>query len=187
MRVVLVIPDAGPLISLAKADALALLLQLRLPIVLVDQVLFEVTRAKSFEDARRIDAFVRDNPEWVSVFQTEVGFAAAARRAAGGFVRQRGQGEAAIAEFLVRLDEVTGDPESPVLMVYEDSDIRKSVFVLPETVPLVSTKGLLLGLERRGHIPSAEAVWQAIVSAGRGPSPVLVDRPGRTAAGDTWW
>jgi hypothetical protein len=67
-RVVLVVPDAGPLISLAKIDGLQILLRLQLPIYLVDQVRFEVTREKSrLVDARRIDEWIAAHPQTVRV------------------------------------------------------------------------------------------------------------------------
>lgn len=183
-RVVLVVPDVGPLISLGHADRLDLLLLLGLPIWIVDQVLHEATSNPRFGDARRIAAFVQDHPAAVRVFATAVGEAATARRAAGHAGRQRGQGEAAIAEFLVRLDEVAR-PDDPVLLLYEDSDIRQSRFVLPANVHLVSTLALLQGMERRGLIPSAGEVWQAILASGRQPSATSIDRPGQVPEGSS--
>lgn len=187
-RVVLVIPDAGPLISLGRADRLDLLLRLRLPIYVVDQVRYEATRqAERFPDARRIDAFLRANADTVHEFATEVGKSAAARRNAGDTGRQRGIGEAAIAEFLARLDEVTGSPDDPVMLLYEDSDIRHSRFVLPGNVHVVSTKALLVGMERRGLIASAEAVWQMIVGSGRMPSPAEANIPASLGRDKSSW
>ena len=168
------VPDAGPLISLARTDRLDVLLLLGFPIYVVDQVRFEVTRNKQFPDAVRIEKFVRDHPGTVHEFSTAVRQAAAQRRAQGE-VRQPGQGEAAIAEFLVRLDEATGDPNAPVLLL------------IPDNVHAVSTLGLLRGLEHRRLIPSAEDLWRRIVAAGRLPSPAEVDQPGVTATGPTRW
>jgi hypothetical protein len=168
-RVVLIVPDAGPLISLGKADRLPILLKLNLPIYVVDQVHYEVTHDKRFADAVRIERFVRDNPGLVHVFATAVGAAAAERRAAGETGRQKGQGEAAIAEFLNRLDEVT-DADAPVMLLYEDSDIMKSNFVLPGNVHPVGTWPLLLRMEALGLIESAEEIWDEIESAGRKPA-----------------
>ena len=166
---VVVVPDAGPLISLGKASHLEVLLKLELPIYVVDQVVHEVTHDHRFGDSRRIDAFIKNRPERIGVFETAVGRAAADRRAAGE-TRQPGQGEAAIAEFLQRLEEVTPDPDATALLIYEDSDIRKSRFILPDTVHVISTWGLLLGLERSGLIASADAIWADIEAAGRRPS-----------------
>jgi hypothetical protein len=103
-----------PLISLGKVNRLEVLLTMRLAIYVVDQVRFEVTHDNRFADAKRIDDFNRHHPNVVHEFVTAVGAAAALRRAAGE-TRPRGQGEAAIAEFLQRVDEVTGDRDAPVL------------------------------------------------------------------------
>lgn len=155
-RVVLLIPDAGPLISLAKADRLGLLLALGLPVVVADHVVFEATRDVRHEDARRIAVFLGAHPDAVIRFKTVVGEAAAVRRAAGETGRQKGQGEAAVAELLARLDEITEAPDDPVLLLFEDSDVATKRFVLPGNVHLVSTKAFPIGLERRGFILSAE-------------------------------
>jgi hypothetical protein len=175
-RVVLVVPDAGPLISLGRADRLDLLLALDLPIWIVDQVQFEATREiNRFPDAARVANFVAANPDKVHVFETAVGNTAAARRSGGNFTRQRGVGEAAIAEFLVRLDEVMAAPDDPVMLLYEDSDIASSRFVMPANVHVVSTWSLLQGMEQRGMIASAEAIWQLIGAAGRWPAAAAID------------
>jgi hypothetical protein len=163
-RTALIIPDAGPLISLGKADRLEVLLKPGLPLYIVDQVLYEATRDPRHVDARRIAAFVRSNSR-----------AVAARRAAGETGRQKGQGEAALAEFLARLDEVLDHPYDRALLLFEDSDIRTGVFLTAANVDLVSTRALLRWLERRRLIRSAEEIWQAIEAAGREPSAADVD------------
>lgn len=180
------VPDAGPLISLAKAGLLDLLLLPGYPIYVVDQVCYEVTGSKRFPDAIRIEEFIQRHPGAVHEFSTAVGQAAALRRAQGE-VRQPGQGEAAIAEFLQRLDEVTGDPDAPVLLLFEDGDIGKSRFLLPDSIHLVSTLAFLRGLERRRLIQSADNAWQRIEAAGRSPSSASVDQPGSGAGLLTQW
>lgn len=182
--VVLLIPDAGPLISLSRADRLDLLLALKLPVVVVDQVMFEVTRDRQHEDARRIIAFMQLHSSAVHEFQTAVGEAAAGRRTAGEMGRQKGQGEAAVAELLARLDEAIEAPDDPVLLLYEDSDVSTKRFVLPGNVHLISTKAFLVGLERRGIIASADKVWSAIEGAGRSPAPADRDQPAK--GGSRW-
>lgn len=186
-RVALLIPDAGPLISLGRIDRLSLLLLLDLPIYLVDQVVYEVTRDLKFVDAQRIRVFIDQNASTVRVFRTVVGDAAAQRRAGGETGRQKGQGEAAVAEFLARSDEVLASPDDPVLLLYEDSDILKQRFVVPDNVHLLSTRALLRGLERRGLIPSADEVWDAIHSTGRAAAPIETDVPAQTPNGSSRW
>ncbi len=180
------VPDAGPLISLAKAGLLDLLLLPGYPIYVVDQVRYEVTGSKQYPDAIRIEEFIWQHPGAVHEFLTAVGQAAASKRAQGE-IRQPGQGEAAIAEFLQRLDEITGDPEAPVLLLFEDGDIGKSRFLLPNSIHPLSTRAFLRGLERRRLIQSADDAWKRIEAAGRSPSSVSVDQPGSGAGRLTRW
>lgn len=80
-RVVLLIPDAGPLISFAKAARLDALLALGPPVVVADQVVFEATRDKRHEDARRIAVFLGAHPDTVIQSKTVVGEAGGRARA----------------------------------------------------------------------------------------------------------
>lgn len=185
-RVALVIPDAGPLISLGRAGRIDILLKLDLPIYLVDQVVFEVTRDRSLPDAVRIADFIAGNPAVVHVVETFVGAAAAETRRRTPAARQRGLGEAAIAEFYSRIDEVI-DPADPVLILFEDSDVRRITAIIRGNVHLLSTMGLLKGMERAGLIGSAAAVWAAINAAGRFPSAAEIDRPAAAAFGGSAW
>lgn len=76
-----------------------------------------------------------------------------------GFVgRQKGLGEAAIAEFLARLDEVIDVEVDGALLLYEDSDVSNRSFTLPKNVHLLSLRALLDGMQDRRLIASADAV-----------------------------
>jgi hypothetical protein len=176
------IPDSGPLISLGRADRLVLLLLLDLPIYLVDQVAFEATHDQRHEDAARIGAFIEGNPDRVRVVTTFVGTAAAAARRRAPGTRQRGLGEAAIAEFYSRIDEVV-EPDEPVLVLFEDSDVRRITALVRGNVHLLSTWGLLKGMGEVGLIRPAEDIWQAILRAGREPAKIGTDQAAAASGG----
>ena len=173
-RIALLIPDAGPLISLARGGALDTLLLIDVPIYVVDEVLFETTRDKSFPDAQAIEDFVNDNAR-VHVFETEVGKLSAMMREKDPTYAPKGQGEAAIAQMYARVDEVV-DPLSPIMVLFEDSDTRRIQIIIEGNVWLLSTKSFLIGLEERGLISSAEQIWNAIHEAERYPSESEVER-----------
>lgn len=173
----ILVPDAGPLISLGRADLLSVLLAPGVPVWLVDQVVHEVTKDERFPDAVRCRELIRSHPDKVHVFETFVGKAAEAQRMAGFTGRQKGLGEAAVAEFLQRVDEATGDPLTRVIVVFEDSDVLGNRFTPGPNTHLVSTWSFLLGLEKMGRLASAETAWAAINAAGRHPSKADVDRP----------
>ena len=181
----MVIPDSGPLISLGHADRLDLLLLLDLPIYLIDQVAFEATHSQHHENATRIGAFIGGNPDRVRIVTTFVGAAAAAARKRKPRTRQRGLGEAAIAEFYSKIDEFI-DPDAPVLVLFEDSDVWRITALVRGNVHLLSTWGLLKGMEEVGLIGSAEAIWETNIHAGREPAKIATDQAAAAHGGSTW-
>ena len=92
----IIIPDAGPLITLGKSEQLSLLLLPGLPVYVVDQVVWETTRNRDFPDAVAIAGFINAYPDRVHVFRTRVGAFCERERTEKEVVRQPGMGEAAI-------------------------------------------------------------------------------------------
>jgi hypothetical protein len=115
IRVVIVVPDAGLLISLAKAERLDLLTVLGLPVYIVDQVQWEATCNSDKPDAVAIAEFVEAKAELVHIAPTETGENALFAREAGRVgKRQASLGEAAISEFLTDF-EARFEDASPLL------------------------------------------------------------------------
>lgn len=179
--VVLVLPDSGPLISLSIGHHLDLLLRLGIPIFIVDEVLRECTLDPSRPGARTIVNFVLDNPERVFVGQTFVGEMADRVRKEGK-TPGRGLVEAAAAEFFANIDRFI-DPADPVLILFEDNDIPKINAVIRGNVHILSTWGLLKGMERAGLIHAYEEAWLE----GRNPHRNLVDREAPESYGGSRW
>lgn len=187
-RCVLAIPDAGPLISLHMAGALDLLLALDMPIVLVDEVYAELVSDPEYAKDRAIEAFVRAHKERVRIVETDVGILAREARAAGTYRAKRNLGEAAIADFIATSIPALAGPESPVLLLFEDADIKRLAVLARGHVHLLSTKGLLVGMEENGIIPSAEALMAAMAGHGRDISlSEAVDIPAETPSGKSSW
>jgi len=196
-RCTLVIPDAGPLNSLWVADALPLLLELAMPIVVLDAIYDEVTSdPPRYAKDRDVKAFIDGHAgKEIAIAPTFVGAQARQARAKGGFVPGRGIGDAAIVEFINGHVEQYVTPDQAVLLLFEDSDFRTiHFFRQPENVHLLSTVGLLRGLEEAGVIASADAVVDAMM---RPPNPerrrymrALTDTPAGTdlpaPLGSTW-
>jgi hypothetical protein len=186
-RVVLIIPDAGPLISLGKAKNLEILLKLDLPIYIIDQVYFEVTREPSFEDAQIIKQFVESYPQRVTIIETQVGHLARMEREANPKARQNQLGDAAITDFLTNQLDKLVNPSEPVLLLFEDSDLIRMNVVLRANVHLLSTKALLIGMEKIGLIDSEAAVWETIIASGRIPCNEVIDQPAPASYGGSHW
>lgn len=187
-RCVLAIPDAGPLISLHSAGALDLLLAIDMPIVLVDEVYAELASNSEFEKDRAIAAFVAAHPNRFRIAETEVGALARAARESGTYKPKRNLGEAAIADFIAASIPLLAGPDTPVLLLFEDADVRRLAVLRSGHIHLLSTKALLVGLEDRGVIPSAMDVIEAMGTRGAGIArAAAVDLPANTPSGKSSW
>jgi hypothetical protein len=173
-RVALVIPDAGPMISLGVGKSLHLLLKLDLPIYLVDVVYDEVTLDQNKPGAREIRNFVMRHPGIVHVAETEIGRIIKEKRSSDRNYRFPHAGETAIGNFFAKIDEII-DPTESVLIVFEDTKIRRRAGLLQDNIHFISTAALLLGMEKVGPIQSADAIWKAMQAAGRTPLKEVIE------------
>jgi len=167
-RCTLVIPDSGPLISLYRADSLDLLLTLEMPIILVDEIVAEVaSKPDQYDQDAVIADFIARNQHIISIARTDVGDDQVALREAGLHKTKRSMGEAAIADFMAKTMPTIIAENAPVLLLYEDGDIKGKRMILPSNVHLLSTVSLLKGLERSGIIASAESIIATMENSGR--------------------
>lgn len=156
-RCTVIIPDAGPLNSLWVADRLDLLLRLDMRLIVIDAVYDELTSDPSYQKDRDVKAFIDGNRPPFVIETTEIGRLEREKRASGLKLR-RNAGELAIVDFMSSEDglpKYVGVGE-PVVILFEDAAMR--VFNKPPNLHLLSTVGLLRGLEKVGVIPSADEV-----------------------------
>jgi hypothetical protein len=153
-------PDAGPLITLAYADTLDLLLKLGWSVSLVDMVLQEVTRNETPTSAR-IAAWARNNN--IPVLETNIHRRYTQARADSA-VRKANLGEFAIQEAMSGLGLTT---EQTGIFLFEDHKIARASFLLPDNCRKVSTRAFLLFLEQQGLIESAADVERRAILAER--------------------
>jgi hypothetical protein len=160
---VVLLPDSGPLITLAYADALDLLLKPGWPIVLVDMVLHEVTRNQTPTSEKLA--------QWVAASQLSVRTTRtfqhhqrtlAANPAAA---RTSNLGELAIQETMndFALEQA---PQTGVFL-FEDHKIARASFLLPDNCRKISTRAFLLFLEQQGWLASAAEIERQAILAGR--------------------
>jgi hypothetical protein len=151
------LPDAGPLITLAYADALDLLFKPGWRVAVVDMVLHEVTRSQTPTSEKLA--------EWAA--QTGVNIVPTQTLAAHlKSPRNKAHlGEQAIQETLNQL-ALSETPRNAVLL-FEDHAIARNSFFIPPGCQKVSTRAFLIFLEHKGWIASASAVERAAVQAGR--------------------
>ena len=160
---VVLIPDAGPLITLAYADALDLLLRPQWPVRIVDMVLHEVTR-NATPTSEKI-------AQWVALQAVEIvstrtyAYYQTAQLEAGGQPRKSNLGELAIQETMHDLALTQLDTTG--VFLFEDHKIARASFLLPDNCRKISTRAWLLFLEGKGWIASASQVERAAIANGR--------------------
>lgn len=191
----IVIPDTGPLISLAKADALDALLTFEesIRIVITDYVEFEATRNRDkYADAAAICVFLAANAGRIEIQQTI--FGQMVKQSA--LIRDRYEespvfrkqmeeqgiappeippdsGELSIVSFANSL--IDSPPGTPIMILAEDDFFLRSNSTAPGNAHIVSTRAFLETLEKIGHIPSAESIWKSVIQA-RPAADKVVDR-----------
>ena len=167
-----IVPDTGPLVHLAQADALHLLHAIGARVVVADMVALEATQDLSKPGAREIAAWIEAGAQPgsnapVIVAPTEIGDLFLKARQADPDVRLRNAGELAILEWLGGYVDRAEHAGHGVLIVYENGKIPRFVREtgLDLDTDVLTTRALLALAERRGIVPSAEAYWQRILEA----------------------
>ncbi|OQW98599.1 MAG: hypothetical protein BWK73_52165 [Thiothrix lacustris] len=159
---VILLADAGPLITLAYADALDVLLLPGWTVQMVDMVLHEVTRNQT-PTSQKITA-------WVAQHQLLIRETTILRRytqalASGETPRKANLGELAVQEVMTDFALLT-EPTTGVFL-FEDHKVARSSFLLPEHCYKISTRAFLQFLEQRGLLASAADIERKAVQAGR--------------------
>jgi hypothetical protein len=190
----IVVPDAGPLITLAKLDLLDTLLAFKedVRVVLTDYVEFEVTRRRNdFPDAMAIHKFIMNNLGRIEIEETGLGknykklFKLKERLAKDpDLAKQLGvdlappedPGEMTIIQYV--RDLVGRPPGVPVLIMAEDDYFLRDVSPLPGNAHVVSTRAFLDSLPRIAQLKAKPALWEAVAKFRQGSNrAAIVDRP----------
>ena len=166
-----VIPDIGPLISLALGDVLGLPLLIRegVRFSLTDVVKYEAThRSDDLPGAEPIKNFIRDNRDRIDVIPTTVGSLALddiKRKREAGLPASlpKDIGELAITSFVISLR--TANPGDPTLVIVDDDWFESNAYALPGNLHLLSTSAWLDGLEQMKGIESAAEIRARIQKA----------------------
>lgn len=190
----IVVPDTGPLITLAKLGCLDALLVFEsdVRIVLTDYVEFEATRRrKEFPDAAAIHAFIRTHAGRIEIEQTGAGQnykklillkerlekdPALAAQLGVDLSGPADPGEMTIVQYV--RDLVDSPPGPPVLILAEDDYFLREVSPIPGNAHVVSTRAFLNALPRIANLEERPHIWH-LVSGFRDGSEAAkhVDRP----------
>lgn len=155
-----IVTDTSPLITLAKADELGVLLRLGVTVRIPDIVYLEAT-GEGHEDGALIAIWARDNDDLVRITPTSRVVEWQTLKDAG--MRPRDYGEIAAIEVVTTYAE--RQPDTGMLLIYEDADMNQ--FSVRAAVDMATTGTFLGALEEAGLIQSADRILDLAAQAGR--------------------
>ncbi len=147
---VILLPDAGPLITLAYADALDLLFKPGWSLQLVDMVLHEVTRNQT-PTSEKIQRWASALPILPTRTCQRYREAQAVENAR---LKKTNLGELAIQESMNEF--ALAEPPATGVFLFEDHKIARASFLLPDNCRKISTRAYLLFLEQRGLLDATQ-------------------------------
>lgn len=154
---IILLPDAGPLITLGYANALNLLFKPGWRVAIVDMVLHEVTRSQT-PTSEKLATWAAQPTVQIIPTQTLAAHLKTRRNKAH-------LGEQAIQETLNQF--ALREPPQSAVLLFEDHAIARNSFFVPQGCQKVSTRAFLVFLEHKGWIESASAIERHAVQAGR--------------------
>jgi hypothetical protein len=174
----LVIMDAGPLIKLALANQLDLLLCFNLKIYVPDEVYFEAVEKHAWEHGSPLTADKLRLKRWIdeqrgkgrlSCPETLVGEMAKRKRESGDYApgaknHRKNTGELAAHDFFNNREE-WGHPGEPALLLIDDGPGIDKINLQNLDVHILSTYALLVACEVEHLLESADSVWADIQRA----------------------
>lgn len=159
---IILLSDAGPLITLAYADALDVLLLPGWTVQMVDMVLHEVTRNQT-PTSQKISRWVGKHQ--LPIRETTVFQRYSSASAAGKMPRKTNLGEFAVQEIMTDFALRSTPPVG--IFLFEDHKIARTSFLLPASCHKISTRAFLQFLEQRGWLDSAVEIERRAIEAGR--------------------
>ncbi len=210
-KIKIVLPDTGPLITLAHANALEVLLAFdaeQVQLVITDMVDFEATRHRStHEDAQRIADFIEKHAGRIIIEKTAFGqMAISAARVYERYTESQqlrdfyssnhmpapsplvpNSGELSITSYV---SELIGLPPGPPCLVIAEDDffLRSTPGALPGNAHIISTATLLAKLEEINPRFKAKDILEAAQHyKGRDPNRSEVDKPAAKVKGGSTW
>ena len=161
----LLLPDAGPLITLAYADALDVLFLPGWSVQVVDMVQHEVTR-NATPTSEKLAHWFNDglSNKQITIVPTKI-FAHVQQEQPGSLSKKANLGELAIQEVMNSFALST--PPQTGVFLFEDHKIARASFLLPDNCRKVSTRAFLLFLEQKGWLNSSADIEPRAIQAGR--------------------
>jgi hypothetical protein len=182
--VVVIIPDASPVMTLARIGRLDLLGSFSIPVHIVDQVHYEITKKANDPDGK-IAAALKRMGNQVLIVPTATGAGFKALRATNPDFPSKNLGEQAVDEYARRIARLQS-PITVPLILFEDPDMLKLLVAQTKGVHLLNTKAWLESLGDEGLLPEAKTLV-ARIDALRKTAMIPIERGVRTRKIKSVW
>jgi hypothetical protein len=159
----ILVPDSGPLFSLAAGNLLHLLARFRVGLadIVREETIDRGLLPNASIEAQRLLTYYNANSANIQTFTTQVGTTIKAKRAVDpNYQTPRNVGELSIQSLLIDL-QLNGDGEAPIVL-FEDAWFIHNAQGLSKPCILLSTQGFLEYAQSNGWIKSADQARQAI-------------------------
>jgi hypothetical protein len=182
--VAVIIPDASPVLTLARVGRLDLFEFFSAPIHIVDQVHYEITKTANDPDGK-VAAWLLRMGNRITIVETLVGLGFRTKIARGEMPPAGNLGEIALDEYATQLARAA-PPNFVPLVLFEDPDVLQTRIARLPRVHLLNTAAWIRALADEGIITDGAQVL-ADINAQR-KSPLLpLERPGRTRRVQSRW
>jgi hypothetical protein len=182
--VAIIIPDASPVLTLARIGRLDLFETFTAPIHIVDQVAYEITRQAN-DPKGEVRAWLQRMGNQIVLEETLVGFGFRTKIEGGETPSGANLGEIAVDEYATRL-ALHGSPTFVPLVLFEDPDLLETRIARLPRVHLLNTAAWIRALSDEEIIADGPALLAAINAQRKSPL-IPLERPGRTTRVRSRW
>nr|WP_294551943.1 hypothetical protein [uncultured Rhodopila sp.] len=182
--VAVIIPDAGPVLTLAGIDRIDLLGRFAVPVRVVDQVYYEITKPAN-DPKGEVAAGLRRLHNRIEIVETNVGVGFQTRLGRDPLTPSGNLGEIAVDEYATTLAHSTGPGFVP-LVLFEDPDVLNLRVGRLKGVHLLNTTAWLLTLQREGLLPEGLDLVERINASRKTPM-VPFEKVGSTSKIRSTW
>ena len=182
--VAVIIPDASPVLTLARVGRTDLLGSFTVPVRIVDQVHYEITKSENDPKGEVAAALARLHNR-IEIVETNVGVGFRTRRARDPGTPSADLGEIAVDEYATSLARHTGPAFVP-LVLFEDPDVMQLRIARLRGVHLLNTAAWLLTLHREGLLPEGLELLEQI-NTSRATAMVPFEKVGLTKRVRSSW
>lgn len=182
--VAVIIPDASPVLTLARIGRLDLFETFTAPIHIVDQVRYEITKPANDPNGE-VGAWLERMGNRVVIEETFLGLGFRTRIERGETPSGANLGEIAVDEYATRL-ALHGSQTFVPLVLFEDPDVLETRIARLPRVHLLNTAAWIRALADEEIIADGPALLEAINAQRKSPLMPL-ERPGRTTRVRSRW